>query len=73
MKFLIIGDVVGSSGMTAVKENVLVINVDLSAGNPVNIAPNLLIGAIEKQSEILPVYKKFEKKCLLTENFEIFR
>lgn len=58
---------------TEVKENVLVINVDLSAGNPVNIAPNLLIGAIEKQSEILPVYKKFEKKCLLTENFEIFR
>lgn len=53
--------------------NVLVINVDLSAGNPVNIAPNLLIGAIEKQSEVLPVYKKFEKKCLLTENFEIFR
>lgn len=58
---------------TEVKENVLTINVDLSAGNPVNIAPNLLIGAIEKQSEILPVYKKFEKKCLLTENFEIFR
>lgn len=56
-----------------VNENILVINVDLSAGNPVNIAPNLLIGAIEKQSEILPVYKKFEKKCLLTENFEIFR
>lgn len=56
-----------------VKGNVLVINVDLSAGNPVNIAPNLLIGAIEKQSEILPLYKKFEKKCLLTENFEIFR
>ncbi len=55
------------------KDNVLIINVDLSAGNPVNIAPNLLIGAIEKQSEILPVYKKFEKKCLLTENFEIFR
>lgn len=55
------------------KENVLVINVDLSAGNPVNIAPNLLIGAIEKESEVLPVYKKFEKKCLLTENFEIFR
>ena len=58
---------------TEVKENILIINVDLSAGNPVNIAPNLLIGAIEKQSEILPVYKKFEKKCLLTENFEIFR
>lgn len=58
---------------TEVKENVLTINVDLSAGNPVNIAPNLLIGAIEKQSEILTVYKKFEKKCLLTENFEIFR
>lgn len=55
------------------KDNVFIINVDLSAGNPVNIAPNLLIGAIEKQSEILPVYKKFEKKCLLTENFEIFR
>ncbi len=58
---------------TETKDNVLIINVDLSAGNPVNIAPNLLIGAIEKQSEILPVYKKFEKKCLLTENFEIFR
>ncbi len=58
---------------TEVKENVLVINVDLSAGNPVNIAPNLLVGAIEKQSDVLPVYKKFEKKCLLTENFEIFR
>ncbi len=56
-----------------VKGDVLVMNVDLSAGNPVNIAPNLLIGAIGKQSEILPVYKKFEKKCLLTENFEIFR
>lgn len=58
---------------TEVKENILVINVDLSAGNPVNIAPNLLIGAIEKHSEALPQYKKFEKKCLLTENFEIFR
>ncbi|MBP3329230.1 MAG: DUF2344 domain-containing protein [Clostridia bacterium] len=56
-----------------VKDNVLVINVDLSAGNPVNIAPNLLIGAIEKQSETLPIYKKYEKKCLLTENFGIFR
>lgn len=54
-------------------DNVLVINVDLSAGNPVNIAPNLLVGAIEKQSDVLPVYKRFEKKCLLTENFEIFR
>lgn len=58
---------------TEVKENILLINVDLSAGNPVNIAPNLLVGAIEKESEVLPVYKKFEKKCLLTENFEIFR
>lgn len=58
---------------TAVSENVLTMNVDLSAGNPVNIAPNLLVGAIEKQSDILPVYKRFEKKCLLTENFEIFR
>lgn len=58
---------------TAVDEDVLTVNVDLSAGNPVNIAPNLLIGAIEKQSDVLPVYKKFEKKCLLTENFEIFR
>ncbi len=56
-----------------VKGDVLVMNVDLSAGNPVNISPVLLIGAIEKQSEILPAYKKFEKKCLLTENFEIFR
>lgn len=56
-----------------VNENVLVINVDLSAGNPVNIAPNLLISAIEKQSSVIPVYKKFEKKCLLTESFEIFR
>ncbi len=55
------------------EENVLKIYVDLSAGNPVNIAPSLLIGAIEKQSDALPVYKKFEKKCLLTENFEIFR
>lgn len=58
---------------TEVREKVLVINVDLSAGNPVNISPNLLIGAIEKQAEVLPLYKKFEKKCLLTENFEIFR
>lgn len=58
---------------TETKDNVLTIKVDLSAGNPVNIAPNLLIGAIEKQSDVLPVYKKFEKKCLLTENFEIFR
>lgn len=58
---------------TEVAENILTVNVDLSAGNPVNIAPNLLIGAIEKQSDVLPVYKKFEKKCLLTENFEIFR
>ncbi|MBQ7956608.1 MAG: DUF2344 domain-containing protein [Clostridia bacterium] len=58
---------------TEVKDNVLVINVDLSAGNPVNIAPNLFIGAIEKKSPILPLYKKFEKKCLLTESFEIFR
>lgn len=56
-----------------VRENTIVIDVDLSAGNPVNIAPQLLIGAIEKHSETLPVYKKFEKKCLLTENFEIFR
>ncbi len=58
---------------TEIRENVLVMNVDLSAGNPVNIGPQLLISAIEKQSEVLPVYKKFEKKCLLTENFEIFR
>lgn len=56
-----------------VKENVLVINVDLSAGNPVNIAPNLLVGAIEKYSSVIAQYKRFEKKCLLTENFEIFR
>lgn len=56
-----------------VKDDVLVMSVDLSAGNPVNISPILLIGAIEKESEILPTYKKFEKKCLLTENFEIFR
>lgn len=51
----------------------LTVNVDLSAGNPVNISPQLLISAIEKRSEISPIYKKFEKKCLLTENFEIFR
>ena len=49
------------------------IYVDLSAGNPVNIAPNLFVGAIEKQSAVTPLYKRFEKKCLLTENFEIFR
>ncbi len=55
------------------EKNVVKINADLSAGNAVNIAPTLLIGAIEKQTEISPVYKKFEKKCLLTENFEIFR
>lgn len=58
---------------TSVDENVLTLKTDLSAGNPVNIAPNLLVAAIEKQSDVLPVYKRFEKKCLLTENFEIFR
>ena len=31
------------------------------------------ISAIEKEASVLPEYKKFEKKCLLTENFEIFR
>ena len=58
---------------TEVKVNVLMMKVDLSAGNPVNISPNLFVGAIEKQSDVLPVYKNFVKKCLLTESFEIFR
>lgn len=56
-----------------VNENVVNISVDLSAGNTMNVAPTLLISAIEKESDILPTYKSFMKKCLLTENFEIFR
>ena len=72
MKEVPLGEHIFNFG-TEVNGNVLIVNVDLSAGNPVNIAPNLLVGAIEKQSEVLPLYKKFEKKCLLTENFEIFR
>ncbi len=56
-----------------VNSNTVEINVDLSSGNTANIAPTLLVSAIEKESEIKPVYKNFVKKCLLTQNFEIFR
>ncbi len=55
------------------KEKTVEIKVDLSSGNTANIAPTLLVGAIEKLSDNKPTYKSFVKKCLLTQNFEIFR
>ncbi len=54
-------------------ENVVVITVKLSSGNVMNVNPQLLVSALDKQIDVKPVYLRYEKTGLYVDGFEIFR